>query len=92
MDQLAKSIYFVLIETAFLILRSTSHVVWNWITTWIYWYGISTFGILVLDSYVGIMALYWWIDRDLLLCPGLIVKDHGYEIEFWYNILRWISN
>ena len=39
-------------------------------------------GVLVLDSYLDIMALYWWIDQELLLCPGLIAKDHGYEIGF----------
>ena len=57
-----------------------------------YWYDIGTFGILVLDSYMGVMALYGWIDQGLLLCYGLIAKDHGYEIRFWYDILRWISN
>ena len=28
--------------------------------------------LLVLDSYVGIMALYWWINQGFLLCPGII--------------------
>ena len=53
-----------------------------------YQYGIGTFSILILDSYVGIMALYWWTDQGLLLCPGLITKDHGYEIEFQNDVLK----
>ena len=41
-----------------------------------YWY----FGILVLDTYVGTLALYWWTDRGLFLCFGPSVKNHGYKI------------
>ena len=36
-------------------------MIWNWITTWVFWRCIGTFGILVLDSCVGILTLYWWM-------------------------------
>ena len=57
-DQLAKCIYFVCSRMGSSFPRLTSSVVWDWITIWVYWQGIDTFSILVLDSYVGIMALY----------------------------------
>ena len=56
MDRLAKCIYLVQTEDEFL--NIISLVVWNWITVWVCWYDIGTFGILVLDHHVGIMALY----------------------------------
>ena len=58
----------------------THLVVWNWITAWVFWRCIGTFGILVLDSCVGILALNWWTDRGLFLCSPLITKDHGCKI------------
>ena len=33
-----------------------------------YWYDIGILEILVLDHYVGIMALYGYIDQGLILC------------------------
>ena len=43
--QLVKCVYFVLTENGFLLSDLTSLVVWIWITIWVYWYGIGTFGI-----------------------------------------------
>ena len=88
-DRLAKCIYSELIEIGSSFLRLTNLIVWDWITIWVYWYNI---GNLVLDSYVGTMALYWGNDQGLLLFLGLIAKHHRYETGFRYDTLRWISN
>ena len=47
-----------------------------------YWCDSGILKILVLDNHVDIMAWYWWTNHGLLLCLGLISKDHGYEIVF----------
>ena len=96
MDQLAKCVYFVLTKYEFLISESDQSCgmkLDNSIGILLqYWCASGILEILVLDNHVGIMAWYWWTDHSLFLCLGLISKDHGYEIGFRYDILRWINN
>ena len=56
LDRLTKCIYLVQVKYRIFLIFRDGLVLWYgiWIAAWVYWYGVSVIGIMVLDNCVSI--------------------------------------